>query len=148
MKVEREIEIAAPPKKVYDLIADAGRLGEWVTIHQHVEGEAQAELKKGSELTQCLKLAGKGFKVRWKVVEASPPHRLAWDGKGPVRSHARVVNELAPTNGGTRFSYTNEFDLPGGPLGRMAGPMVKRATGGELEKSLRRLKALLEEPLQ
>ena len=139
-----EIEIAAPPERVYDLIADAGRLGEWVTIHQHVEGEAQAELKKGAQLTQCLKLAGKRFKVRWKVVEAKRPHRLAWDGKGPVRSRARVVNELTPTKAGTRFSYTNEFELPGGPLGRMAGPVVNRATGGELEESLQRLKALLE----
>jgi hypothetical protein len=55
-----------------------------------------------------------------------------------------VVNELTPTKAGTRFSYTNEFELPGGPLGKMAGPVVNRATGGELEESLQRLKALLE----
>jgi carbon monoxide dehydrogenase subunit G len=144
VKVEREIQIAAPPDAVYDLITDASRLADWVTIHQGIEGKVPAELEEGAQLTQCLKLAGRGFKVRWTVVESRRPHRLAWDGRGPVRSHARVVNALTPKDGGTLFSYTNEYDLPGGPLGRMAGPMVQRVTGGELEESLRRLKALVE----
>ena len=54
-----------------------------------------------------------------------------WEGKGPVRSKAKVVNELEPNGSGTRFSYRNEYSLPGGPLGNMAGPMVRRVTGKE-----------------
>ena len=144
MKVQEEIDIAAAPAEVYDLIADIDRLDEWVSIHQWAESSSDGELKSGDELTQCLKLAGRSFKVRWKVVESDRPHRLVWEGRGPVRSKAKVVNELTSTEKGTRFSYTNEFDLPGGAVGRMAGPMVKRVTGGELETSLKRLKALLE----
>ena len=144
MRVEEHIEIGASPTAVYDLISHVGRLGEWVSIHQWAESSATGELKKGDELTQCLKLAGRPFKVKWKVVESERPNRLVWEGRGPVRSKAKVVNELKSTNKGTRFSYTNEFELPGGPLGRMAGPMVKRVTGGELEKSLKQLKSILE----
>jgi len=144
MKVEEHVEIAAPPSEVYDLISDIDRLGDWVSIHQWAESPEHGELKQGDELTQCLKLAGRPFKVRWKVVESDRPNRLVWEGRGPVRSKAKVVNKLTPTDGGTRFSYSNEFDLPGGALGRLAGPVVKRATGGELEKSLKQLKSLLE----
>ena len=144
MKVERSIEIAAPPGAVYDLIADPDRLGDWVTILQYLVGDAPDELAKGARMTQCLKLAGKNFKVKWKVIESERPNRLVWEGKGPVRSKAKVVNTLTETENGTRFSYLNEYSLPGGPLGNMAGPMVKRVTGGELDKTLQKLKELLE----
>lgn len=144
MKVERSVDIAAAPEEVYDLIADPDRLGEWVTIHQYVDGNAPGELVEGSKMTQCLRLAGRNFKVKWTVVEGDRPHRLVWEGRGPVRSKARVVNELTPTEKGTRFSYTNEFSLPGGPLGSMAGPVVRRVTAGELDDTLQKLKALLE----
>lgn len=144
MKVEAQIEIEASPEVVYDFIADLDRLAEWVSIHQWAERKGSGDLERGDELTQCLKLAGRPFEVRWKVVESDRPKRLAWDGQGPVRSKAKVVNELTPTEKGTQFSYSNEYELPGGPFGRMAGPMVKRVTGGEIEKSLKKLKSLLE----
>ena len=94
MKVERSIEIAAPPEEVYDLIADPDRLGEWVTIHQYVDGEPPDELVEGAKMAQCLRLAGRNFKVKWTVVESDRPNRLVWEGRGPVRSKAKVVNEL------------------------------------------------------
>lgn len=144
MKIEANVEIAAPPAEVYDLVADIDRIPDWVSIHQWAESTTNGELKRGDELTQCLKLAGRPFKVRWTVVESDRPNRLVWEGRGPVRSKAKVVNALTPTDLGTRFTYTNEYELPGGALGRMAGPMVKRVTRGELEKSLQSLKALLE----
>ncbi len=143
MRVEREIQIDAPPREVYETVMDASRLKDWVTIHQSLEDSPSGQLRKGSKLTQCLKLAGSRFKVTWKVSE-NTPQRAVWEGKGPMRSKAKVVYEFEPENGGTCFSYLNEFDLPGGPLGRMAGPAVKRVTAGELDKSLKNLKKLVE----
>jgi len=144
VKVERDIEIAASPEDVYDLIADPDRLGEWVTIHQYVDGKAPDELVKGARMAQCLKLAGRSFKVKWTVVESDRPRLLTWEGRGPLRSKAKVVNTLTPTDNGTLFSYLNEYSLPGGPLGNMAGPVVRRVTAGEVEGTLQKLKELLE----
>jgi acetyl-CoA C-acetyltransferase len=144
VRVERDIEIAAPPEEVYDLIADPGRLGEWVTIHQYVDGKTPAELVEGARMTQCLKLAGRSFKVKWTVVESDRPRLLAWEGRGPLRSKAKVLNTLTPTDTGTHFSYVNEYSLPGGPLGNMAGPVVRRVTTGEVDSTLQKLKELLE----
>ena len=144
MRVERSVEVAAPPEELYDLVMDPHRLGEWVTIHHHLEGSPPVRLERGSKLTQCLKLAGRRFKVRWTVVENDPERRVVWEGKGPVASHARVEYGFAPNEGGTRFSYMNHFDLPGGPLGRLAGRTLKRVTVKELDGSLERLKKLVE----
>jgi uncharacterized membrane protein len=144
VKVERTVEIDAPPERLYEVVMDPGRLEQWVTIHHHLEDAPSGQLKKGSKLTQCLKLAGKKFKVRWTVVENDPCTRVVWEGRGPVASHARVVYEFKGNGDGTTFSYMNEYDLPGGALGRMAGRAVSRVTQKEVEGSLQRLRLLVE----
>lgn len=143
MKVERSMQLDAEPSAVRDLVMDPHRLGDWVSVHKRLESAPDGKLQKGSELTQCLRLAGSTFKVTWKVSE-NTPEKVVWDGKGPMRSKAKVVYEFEAKDGGTCFSYLNQYDLPGGPLGRMAGPAVRRVTGGELDKSLRNLKKLVE----
>ena len=144
MKVEREIDIGAPPEAVYAVLMDADRLEDWVTIHEALLDSPDGPLEKGSKLTQRLRLAGRCFTVRWTVVENERARRVVWEGRGPMRSKASAIYELAPDADGTHFSYTNEYNLPGGPLGRLAGPVVGRVTGGELDRSLERLRRLVE----
>ena len=144
MRIERATQIAAPPERVYEVVMNPRRLEDWVTIHHALIEAPEGELKQGSELTQCLKLAGQRINVRWRVVEDDCPRRVVWEGEGPVRSHARVVYDLQPNGAGTRFSYTNEYDLPGGAFGRFAGRAVSRVTTKEVEGTLQRLKDLLE----
>lgn len=144
MRVERTVDIGAAPDRLYEIVMDPHRLGDWVTIHHHLEDAPRGALKQGSKLTQCLKLAGRKFKVRWTVVENDPCKRVVWEGRGPVGSHARVEYVFEPNGGGTRFSYVNEYDLPGGVLGRIAGRTVSKVTGKEVDATLRKLKNLAE----
>jgi uncharacterized membrane protein len=144
MRVDRTVEIAAPPERVYEVVMDPSRLGEWVTIHNRLEGSPPDRLERGSKLTQQLKLAGRPFKVRWTVVENEPCKRVVWEGRGPVASHARVEYGFAQNGDATTFRYINEYDLPGGPLGRLAGRTLSRIAGRELKGSLQRLKSLVE----
>jgi uncharacterized membrane protein len=144
VRVEHTTKVAAPPKRLYDVVMDPRRLGDWVTIHQRLEGRPPVPLEEGSRLTQVLRLAGKRFKVHWTVVENEPCERVVWEGKGPVASRARVEYRFEPDRDGTNFSYLNEYDLPGGALGRFAGKAVARVTQKELEGSLRQLKSLVE----
>jgi carbon monoxide dehydrogenase subunit G len=144
VRVERRTHIAAPPRAVYDVVMDPNRLGEWVTIHDHIEGNSGSPLEKGSKLTQVLRLAGSKFKVHWNVVANEPCEHVVWEGRGPVASHARVEYRFQSNDGGTDFSYVNEYDLPGGALGRIAGRAVARVTQKELDATLQRLKQLVE----
>lgn len=144
MRVERSTHINAPPRAVYDVVMDPRRLRDWVTIHHALEGSPRVPLQKGSELTQTLKLAGRRFKVHWHVIENEPCEHVVWEGRGPIASHARVEYRFNSNEGGTDFSYVNEYDLPGGALGRVAGKAVSRVTQKELDGSLQRLKQLVE----
>jgi carbon monoxide dehydrogenase subunit G len=143
VKVEREIELPAAPEEVYEVLMDPDRLGDWVTIHAGL-GDAPDRLEQGSKLTQQLKVAGQRFTVRWTVTEDDRPSRVTWEGKGPARTSARVIYGLEQRDGITRFSYLNEYELPGGAAGRIAGRAVSAAAGREVERSLERLRKLLE----
>jgi uncharacterized membrane protein len=144
VKVERRAEISAPAERVYDVVMDPRRLADWVTIHDHLSDAPPGSLRKGSKLTQCLRLAGRRFTVRWTVVENEPCEHVVWEGRGPVRSHARVEYDFEQNGGTTTFSYTNEYHLPGGPLSRIASPALRRVTAKEVDGSLARLKRLVE----
>jgi len=143
VKVEREIDLPASPDQVYEILMDSARLGDWVTIHERFE-DAPDRLAQGSNMTQKLKVAGQRFTVRWTVTQAERPSKVTWEGRGPAGTSARVVYDLDERDGGTRFTYLNEYELPGGAAGRIAGRAISAAAGREVERSLERLSKLLE----
>ena len=143
-KLEREIHVAAPPDAVYDFLTDARCLGEWVTIQDELEEAPDGDLRPGDRIVQRMKLAGQRFRVSWTVKEARRPERIVWEGKGPMGSKAKAVYELTPNEGGTDFSYLNQYALPGGPAGRIAGRALGRASSREADRSLERFKAMVE----
>ena len=146
MRIEREIHLPAPPETVYDLIVDPRRLGDWVTIHRGLRRVPAGPLEAGSELVQTLAIASVPIEIAWTVITARRPREVVWDGHGPARSRARIEYRLAPVGSGTRFAYINEFELPGGPFGRIAAAAMSttRLADREMDQSLARLRRLLE----
>jgi uncharacterized protein YndB with AHSA1/START domain len=144
-KLAREIEIAAPPERVWQVLLDPDCLGEWVTIQEELEEAPDGDIEPGSRLVQRMKVAGRRFHLRWTVIEVERHRRVVWEGRGPMGSKARAVYELHPNADGTVFSYLNEYALPGGPAGRIAGRAIARASGREADRTLKRLKALIED---
>jgi len=144
VKVERSIEIAAAPEAVYELVMDPARLADWVTVHEELLHAPNGVLEEGDELAQKLKVAGQTFKVSWTVAKAERPRDVEWEGRGPLGTKARVSYDLEPRSDGTCFNYVNEYELPGGPLGKLGARAVKRTAGKEADRTLDRLKGLLE----
>jgi len=144
-KLEREIHIDAAPEDVYSKLMDPDCLGDWVTIQDELLEAPDGDLEQGDELVQRCKVAGRKFKLSWTVEQAERPHKTVWKGKGPLGSKAKVTYDLAANEGGTDFTYTNEYSLPGGPIGKVAGRAVVGASGAEADRTLKRLKKLIEE---
>ena len=145
--VQASTEIAVPPEAVWEVIMDPSHFDDWVTIHRKLGHVDDGDLRKGFRVDQTLCLHRANFKVKWSLAEVEPPHRAIWEGRGPAGSHARIVDELAPLDGGsrTRFDYLNEYTNPGGIFGRVAGRvLVAGAAEREASRSLARLKAFLE----
>jgi len=142
-EVCEQIEIEAPREAVWDLVIDLDRLGEWVSAHRRARG-APDELGEGDSFEQVLCLGGRPVDVRWTLANAQAPSLAEWDADGPKGAGAKVRYVLESANGGTRFRYENEFDLPGGPLklvaGRIAGAPARRMA----RRSLANLKRVAE----
>jgi carbon monoxide dehydrogenase subunit G len=143
VRVERSIVIDAAPEAVYDVAMDPHRLEDWVTVHAGLH-DAPEKLREGSELGQSIKVAGQKFKVDWRVVKADAPRSIEWEGRGPMGTKARVAYELEDRGGSTCFHYANEYDFPGGPLGKLGAKAFERTARKEAEKTLENLKGLLE----
>jgi uncharacterized membrane protein len=139
-KVTTSIEIDAPPEAVWDVVMDAERLGDWVTIHRGL-GEHGPD-----HMEQTLHVRGVNFHVKWDLAESRAPKLAVWEGRGPAHSKAHTLYRLSALDGGrTRFDYENEFKAPFGPLGAVASrALVGGVPRREADASLRRLKKLLE----
>lgn len=137
--VTTTIDIAAPPEQVWDVVMDAERLEEWVTIHRRLEEFTDTSMR------QVLCLRGVSFHVDWELATGDRPRRAVWKGKGPARSRAETEYTLEAIEAGTRFGYRNEFTAPLGPLGAMASrALVGGVPEREADASLSRLKDLIE----
>lgn len=144
--VKQSIEIDAPIERVWDLVMDPDRLGEWVSIHEEVFDYSGGDLETGSTFGQRMKLKGVPLKVRWEVTECEAPRRARWNGEAAAGAKARISYDLAEGDGGTVFDYENEFELPAGKVGKLAGKAFNAMSGErEAKRSLKRLKELLED---
>lgn len=144
-EVRATIDIEAPAAEVFEAAMAPERTPDWVSIVLRVEGHDSGELREGYKMRQRLCLRGVPFTVEWVLTKLDAPHFARWEGKGPARSKAITENRLEPNGGGTRFTYTNEFKTPFGPLGAVAaGALMGGVPEREATASLKRLKALVE----
>jgi uncharacterized protein YndB with AHSA1/START domain len=145
--VDASIHLDAPPQRVWEVVMDPHRLGEWVTIHRRLRHADGGRLHVGYQMEQQLHLRGVSLDVHWKLVECEPDKRAVWEGRGPARSHARTEYVLIPQADGasTRFLYHNEFRAPLGPIGAIASRAI---VGGmperEAHRTLERLSDLMQ----
>lgn len=138
-EVRASITINAPIVEVWNLIMDASRLHEWVTIHRRLVEAGP------TSMTQVMSLRGAHFTVHWQLTNSDPPRHASWRGRGPAHSTAEIDYTLTTSGDATRFDYRNLFKAPGGLLGAVASrALVGGIPEREAHASLRRLKALLE----
>ena len=108
MRIDRTIEIKAPPERVWRALTSAAELSAWFEVK--IEGE----ITPGNEVWMTsthAEHAGTRFRVRF--VEMTPPRRFAWQWcPGAVdptvdyslEPQTTVTFTLEPTADGTRLS--------------------------------------------
>ena len=115
------------------------------SAHQSTHGApATASSTRATRFARSSAWAASPSKVHWTLTRSDPPELAEWDADGPKGAGAKVRYRFEHANGGTRFGYENDFDLPKGPVkliaGKVAGAPARRAA----RKSLGNLKRLAE----
>lgn len=110
------IDVAAPPERVYDIVADVTGIGRWAaetTACQWIGGATEAAV--GARFRGRNQKGRMKWSTTCEVVAADPGRRFAFDVRvGPVRS-ARWEYLIEPTDEGCRVTeLTTRFapDLP------------------------------------
>jgi carbon monoxide dehydrogenase subunit G len=132
---EASIEIDRPAAEVFPWLLDPEKRIRWVT------GLRSSEPIDDTSYREVVAEHGQRIEATAKVVRHEPPTALDVEMTGRGFT-ARAESRLAEQNGRTRL--TSSFDVQFGGLARFAGGLVARQTQRSLERSLARLKELLE----
>ncbi len=141
---EANIDIDAPPERVYDLVSDITRMGEWSPETQRAEWRDDAD---GPAVGARFRGWNKRGPMRWhtdcEVEEADAGRAFAFRVKG---TNARWGYRLERRDEGTRLTETR--DLGGAPaFGRMFDRLIRqdKTMHRGMEQTLKRIKAAAEE---
>ena len=145
-RVQRTTVIAAPPAKVYPLIADPRNWKQWAVWNRR-DPEMQmqysgAESGTGAKWSWQSKTEGNGA---MEFTAAVPNERIEYALSFPdfgMSSHGELG--LAPDGSGTRVIWTNEGDMGGSPINRYFGLMMDSMVGPDFEAGLANLKTIAE----
>lgn len=127
MELRTEIEIAAPPAAVWQVLTDFSRYGEWNPFLASVEGT----LKVGSELRVVVSPpGGREYHMIMRLITCEPERELRWRGKWGADFLFRGEHffRLVPLeHGHTRFVHGEDF---GGILVRWLGQRLTQVARG------------------
>ena len=142
MHVEAETTIARQPSEVFNYLAHAERLPEYVTEFERVEQSSPGEPGLGTTYSYKMKRGAEGT-FEWTEFES--PSRLAWHGPpakaGPGSMEPSGWWELSEDGGGTRVKLVMT-PKPGGLFKLMAPIMAMGMRKGNA-KALHLLKERL-----
>jgi uncharacterized protein YndB with AHSA1/START domain len=145
--LERSIEIKAPAENIYPLIGELRNWSQWSPWH---------ELDPDMSLTFGSTTTGVGGNYSWfgeeagegkiEITEFEPPDKVAFHliFKGWEDSPSTCAFNLTPSGDGQTVSWSFSGEFSGNPIKRYFGLMFETMVGGEYEKGLANLKALVE----
>lgn len=143
MQIESEITVDKPPAAVFDYIAHAEYLPDYVTDFELVKQTSDGEPGVGTSYSYKMTRGAQGS-FEWTRFE--PSSRLAWHGPavkaGPGSMEPSGWWELSPAGDGTRVKLVMA-PTPGG-LFKLLSPLMAAGMRKGNAQALERLKGLLE----
>ena len=146
--VQRQIVIAAPPAKVWQIVGTLKRFNEfspWAELDPNIaykfEGPETGAGQKMSWISKDASVGNGSITVLVSVENQRLLNELDFGDMGKSTSSF----ELAPVNGGTGVTWGFKSTL-NNPMERWFGLFFDRWIGADYEKGLLKLKAVAEKP--
>jgi len=150
-RIEKSVEIKASPEKVWGMLA-LDRWPEW----QVVGGIGSLQIEKGVKFTSEVNTPEDKYRVgasarpitydqlTFKVTESLKNEKITYLIEETGRE-STITYVLEPVEDGTKLTYAVSYEMPWGFFGKFLEKVfAKRIGERQLEKSLEKLKSILE----
>ena len=137
MRLQRTVETAAAPDAVFAYLSDFTTTTEWDpgTVETNLVSGDGAE---GTTYHNVSSFLGRKTELTYTVTRHEPDRLFALRGENKTVI-ARDTMEIAPQGGGSRVTYTAEFEFQG--AARFVAPLLSPALkklGNDAEEGLRK----------
>ena len=145
IKVQKSIDIAAPPEKIWPFLIEPKKVLQWYIPLQRFEYLSDQRGSEGAPLYFEEKVAGRLMKLNCIVTDCKEHERFAFKmTSGSMMKSYKERWAVEKTPSGSKFTFTEQGELPYGFIGRVIEPLAQRMSGSTIEKMLVKLKSLVE----
>ena len=145
MKIQRSIEMAASPQRVWPLLVQPEAIPKWFTLLEGFRYTSEPPHGPGATFHYDERSGGRLMKCDYRVVDWVENERFSFTlTSGPMAKDDQAWR-IDPLPLGSRVTLEEDVELGGGVFGRMILKLgVGRGIGKHLEGMLSNLKALAE----
>ena len=143
MRMEKSIDIKAPPEKIWELLA-LDMWPEWMEGWKNAQYTSEVQTPKDKyEVGATAHIIGpEEFDA--EITESLENKKLTYHAKVPKMSFT-ITSILESVDEGTKYTHVIDAELPWGVFGKFLGRVMRGMGEKESEKSLKKLKSLLEQ---
>ena len=145
MKVQKAIEINATPERIWPFFIEPEKILLWYSTFRKFEYAGDQHSGVGTRIYTEEQAGGPLMKVLYEATEWKEAVKLDLrmvSGSG-VKSY-RLIWELEAIPSGSRFTFTEEVELPFGVIGKLIGLLGQGMSEKTVGKIQLKLKALAE----
>ena len=149
-RVEKSIEIKAPPERVWEMLA-LDRFPEWMDMMESVEYTSKVHTPKDKYRVGATTLrtpkVGPPNNCHYEITESLEYEKFThqmWEKWLRRTLGGPVTYTLESVDGETKLTMVGELEMPWGILLKIVEPLILRMGRKEFEKSLDNLKNILE----
>jgi len=144
MKLQRSIEIAAPPQKIWPHLVEPEKIMKWFTLLKKFEYTGEKCSGVGATFYYEEKSGPMLMKLHYQVTEWVENEKLAFILTSGLPKKDDQIWALEATPSGSRFTFTEYFEMPWGIIGKAMSSMIAGSIGKNIEKIIGNLKQVVE----
>lgn len=145
MKVQKSIEVAAPPNKVWAFFIEPEKVLQWCITLKKFEYISNQRSGKGTPLYIEEEAGGRLSKMQFEVTEWTENEKLALRmvSGGNYKAYEQRFS-VEPDPSGSKVSFMEEIILPYGVIGKLIGAIAQGISIATVDKMFAKLKLLAE----
>ena len=145
MKIEKSIEIAAPPERIWPFFIDPEKVLQWSITFREFTFTGEQRSGVGTPLYIEEKASGPQMKMNFIITEwvENERIRLKMTSGAPLKSYEQLWT-LTPTDSRTQFTFFEEIVFPLGVIGKLIGLVGQGSSNKLVNEMQAKLKSLVE----